>query len=145
MADTVVYFKDPSFNCKRQLVYIGQRLLQNNIRQSKAVLQNMARQGYNFCVVADRTEYRDKVDISHEFRNMLVADLKGLPVLFAEDGAFAGMKYAIDTDLFDRINYDGEYEDVVIRGGEKQRVPKYIINSYIFDAYAELTRKPQNL
>ncbi|ACH69482.1 hypothetical protein D1Q00_gp122 [Trichoplusia ni granulovirus LBIV-12] len=145
MTKTTIYFKDPSFDCKGELVYIGQRLLQDNIQQSKTVLQSMARQGYSFCVVADRTEYRDKVDISYEFRNMLVADLKGLPVLFAEDGAFAGLKYAIDTDLFDRIDYQGEYEDVVIRGGKKQRVPKYIINSYIFDAYAELKRKPQNL
>ncbi len=145
MAGAVVYFKDQRFDSKALLVFLGQRLVQKNIKQSKVVLENMAKQGYSFCVLADRTVYRNKVDISQKYRDMLIADLKGLPMLFAEGDAFAGMKYTIDTDLFDRIDYEGEYEDIVVRGGKKRRVPKYIINSYIFDAYAELTRKTQSL
>lgn len=140
MASTV-YFKDPSFDGGRPLVYIGQRLAQDNVKHSKVVLQNMADQGYSFCIVADRREYRNRVDISQEFRDMLIKDLRGLPVMFAEDGAFAGMKYAIDTDSFDRIDYEGEYEEITVRGGEKQRVPKHIINSYITDAYNKINKQ----
>lgn len=68
----------------------------------------------------------------------------GYPVKFAKFDEFKGYKYDIDTDDWDRVDYNGPQEDILVTIDGKQvtkQVPMLVRNDYIVNYYTDLKLK----
>jgi hypothetical protein len=112
MSNTKVLYQSPGFNATAPLVLFSQHLLQNDETKSKAVLNDLATKGYYLCVVADRNVIENKRNRTQYYCDLMKKTLVALghPVKFAHLEQFDDMAFAIDTDQFDRIDYDGPIE-----------------------------------
>lgn len=146
----VIYLSE-KFDKNASLVLFSQRLIQDNEFESKYVLRDLVSRGYSLCVIADRREVIIKVDpdtgdkIKIDLSDEYIAKMKktlikwNYPVKFAKYDEFKGYKYDIDTDDWDRIDYDGPYEETM--KGSGKRAPKYIRNDFIVNYYKNLVEK----
>ncbi|QEI03424.1 hypothetical protein [Spodoptera cosmioides nucleopolyhedrovirus] len=150
----VIYLSE-KFDENAPLVMFSQRLIQDNENEAKYVLRDLASKGYSLCVVADRREIITKIHpvsnikIKIDVSNKYIAKMKktltkwNYPVKFAKYDEFKGYKYDIDTDDWDRIDYDGPYEETLKDLGKK--VPKYIRNDFIVNYYKNLIEKQKTI
>jgi hypothetical protein len=151
-----IVYQSPCFNANAPLVLFAQRLIQDNERQAKYVLRDLVSKGYSLCVVADRTEIitkihpitkrKIKIDVSNEYIKKMKKTLMkwGYPVKFAKFDEFKGYKYDIDTDDWDRVDYNGPQEDILVTIDGKQvtkQVPMFVRNDYIVNYYTDLKLK----
>ncbi|AIZ48581.1 asb023 [Agrotis segetum nucleopolyhedrovirus B] len=141
MTSRIVY-QTPDFDAAAKLILFSQHLLQEeDAIKTKAVLIDLASKGYHLCVVADRTVImKKKFDLTTHYRERMKKTLMqlGCPVKFAHLEQFDGMRFAIDTDDFDRIDYDGPKETILLGNQKKRTAPKYVRNDFIRDYYRRL-------
>ncbi|ACI28728.1 agip26 [Agrotis ipsilon multiple nucleopolyhedrovirus] len=144
MAPTLprIIYQSPNFDETADLILFSQRLLQEEEDEinTKAVFADLVSKGYHLCVVADRTVVvKKKFDLSAHYRQLMKETLVqlGHPVKFAHLEQFDKMRFAIDTDDYDRIDYEGPKETILL-GKRKRTAPKYIRNDYISDYYKRL-------
>ncbi|QNV47779.1 hypothetical protein [Alphabaculovirus altersperidaniae] len=149
-------YQSPDFNRNKPLILLSQYLLKDNEQKAKVVLADLVAKGYNLCVTADYrkvitkidpiTGEKIKVDISEKYRRKMKKTLIKwkYPVRFGHLDEFAGYKFDIDTDDWDRIDVDGLWKKIkMMKNGKMitKKVPVYICNDYIFNYYKKLKNK----
>ena len=141
----LVIYQSKDFDINAPLVLFSQHLLQSFKTKSVSVMNDLVGKGYHLCVVADRNVYKNietkKVNFTLQYREKMKKTLMALnvPVKFALLDEFAGVKFAIDTDDFDRIDYKGPKETITVTTPEglikKRTVPKYVRNDFIVNYF----------
>nr|WNA17400.1 hypothetical protein [Alphabaculovirus mabrassicae] len=133
----VLYQSSNFDSSSARLVLLSQHLLQDNDKHKvKAVLDDLVKSGHHLCVVADRNVKGGHTDhYRHQMKKFLKTS--SYPVKFASYDEYNGMKFAIDTDDMDRIDYEGPTERIL---NTNKIGPMYIRNDYIIDYYNDLIK-----
>ncbi|AJK91750.1 ORF089 [Spodoptera frugiperda granulovirus] len=147
----VVYYQANNFKINDKLILLSQHLMQDDETKTKMVMDDLVNNGYSLCVVADRkveeemidrvTKKKYKIDKTNQYRQKMRRSLIrwGYPVKFASIDHFKGLSFDVDTDEYDRIDYKGPVEDVLVtlHDGRQsvKKLPEFICNDYIRNYY----------